>query len=205
MRKCVVCKHSRRSEIDVALTAGTPHRELADRFGLALATLSRHRAHLATATTGESSAASLQRAYAMLGLVPSSFELLWEDLEDVRWRSHPHDYPEAALIARAMIVNLRPAVREHERIRADEGEGNAAAHDVAAALADVVDVLRAEFNEAPVGRPRAAVAGALASAEALLRRVGGPPAYAGATRAQLEALAEHARQLRADFIAEQQS
>ena len=196
---CVVCKHPRRPEIDAALSSGMPHREIARRFALAVASIGRHRAHL-RAGGGEATAVALTRAFDALGREPSPLELLRADLEDIRWSSHPHDYRAVANLAHAAIAHLRPRVREYEReLRADVP---ADAHDVAADLSDLVDTLRSEVGEAPAGRPRAAVAGALASAEALLRRVGGAPAYTDpATVAELAALAEAERQLRAEFVA----
>jgi hypothetical protein len=46
-RPCTVCDHAERAEIDKALVRGTPYRNIAERFGLSVGALSRHKgAHL---------------------------------------------------------------------------------------------------------------------------------------------------------------
>jgi len=48
-RTCTVCRDPQREEIDKALVAGTPYRDIARRFRLSKAALSRHRRHVAEA------------------------------------------------------------------------------------------------------------------------------------------------------------
>lgn len=45
-RKCTICEHPQRSEIDAALAAGDPLRNIAKRFGTSTAALSRHKEHV---------------------------------------------------------------------------------------------------------------------------------------------------------------
>lgn len=42
-QRCTICSHDDRESIDEALVAGTAYRNLAERYGLSLAALSRHR------------------------------------------------------------------------------------------------------------------------------------------------------------------
>lgn len=42
-KRCTICSHKRRLEIDRALVGGTPYRELVKRYGVSLGSLSRHR------------------------------------------------------------------------------------------------------------------------------------------------------------------
>jgi transposase len=44
MRTCSVCRHERRKEINFQLVAGTPYRDIAERFGVTKSSLSRHAA-----------------------------------------------------------------------------------------------------------------------------------------------------------------
>jgi hypothetical protein len=47
VRLCSLCSSPRRAEIDGALLGGSTHRIIADRWGVSLAALSRHRPHIA--------------------------------------------------------------------------------------------------------------------------------------------------------------
>ena len=46
-RTCTLCCHSDRSAIDRELLAGTPYRNISERFGLSVAAITRHRPHIA--------------------------------------------------------------------------------------------------------------------------------------------------------------
>lgn len=45
-RTCAVCIHSRRSEINQALSRGEPYRQLSRSFGVHIGVLKRHRQHV---------------------------------------------------------------------------------------------------------------------------------------------------------------
>ena len=48
-RTCTVCAHESRADIDKALVAGTPYRDIALRFSLGVMAVQRHKAHVAQA------------------------------------------------------------------------------------------------------------------------------------------------------------
>lgn len=45
-RKCSICTHDKRDEIDLALTSSDSYRIIADRFGVSVTSLQRHKNHL---------------------------------------------------------------------------------------------------------------------------------------------------------------
>lgn len=46
-RKCSLCHHPRRDEIEDAIARGEPYKQLAERYGTSTATIARHRQHAA--------------------------------------------------------------------------------------------------------------------------------------------------------------
>jgi hypothetical protein len=56
---CKICGHGSRKEIDAGILAGTPYRQLAQAYGVSLASLSRHRNHVAEPSDGGGATDSL--------------------------------------------------------------------------------------------------------------------------------------------------
>ncbi len=69
-RRCTVCTHDLRDEVDRALVAGEPFRSIAARFGLSKTALIRHkRSHIPACLTLAHEAAEVCRADDLLGQV----------------------------------------------------------------------------------------------------------------------------------------
>lgn len=69
-RVCTVCTHPQRPAIDAALVAGTPFRNIAERFAVSVGALDRHkRGHLPAQLTKATAAAEVAHADDLLGQV----------------------------------------------------------------------------------------------------------------------------------------
>ncbi len=68
-RRCTVCTHPKRDEIDRALIAGEPYRDIARRYGLSKDALRRHREHIPKELARSREAEEVARADELLGQV----------------------------------------------------------------------------------------------------------------------------------------
>lgn len=69
-RRCTICDHPERTAIDRELVAGTPLRHIAERFGLSLASVARHKdGHLPRELTAAREAATAAEADDLLAQV----------------------------------------------------------------------------------------------------------------------------------------
>ena len=68
-RRCTVCTHPKRDEIDRALIAGEPYRDIARRYGLSKDALRRHREHIPRDLARSREAEEVARADELLGQV----------------------------------------------------------------------------------------------------------------------------------------
>lgn len=156
-RPCTVCIHTDRSEIDAALVAGTPYRELALRFALSVHALSRHRdRHIPPALSAASAAADVTRADDLLGQVTALRDRALALL----------DRAEGQDDVRAAVVALREARGCVELLAKVAGQLNEAPTINLVASPDWVRLRTVLLSAlAPFPDARAAAAAALLAAE----------------------------------------
>lgn len=76
MGKCTVCSHHDRAAIDGALVAGTPYRNIAERFSVSLAALARHREHISAAIAQREEAHALDVVKQLLAINGAMWAIL---------------------------------------------------------------------------------------------------------------------------------
>lgn len=113
-RTCTVCGHTKRNEIDQALLAGEPLRNIAERVSLSVASLFRHKAHLSETLKKSRAAAEVSRADSLL----DQLERLKEDARRIQQKA------EAAKDFRGALGGVRELTRLLELAARLSGELN---------------------------------------------------------------------------------
>jgi len=113
-RTCTVCGRTERSEIDQALLAGEPLRNIAERVSLSVTSLFRHKAHLSETLKKSHDAAEVSRADSLL----DQLERLKEDAQRIQKRA------EAAKDYRTALAGIRELTRLVELAARLSGELN---------------------------------------------------------------------------------
>ncbi len=116
-RTCTVCTHAKRDEIDAALVAQEPIRDIAGRTGTTKSALDRHRQHVAAGLVKAKEAKETARADSLLDAVRG----LAEDAHRIRRKAEEAEDLRTALDAIGkltkiveLLVKLRSDVREAE-------------------------------------------------------------------------------------------
>lgn len=116
-RTCTVCTHPKRDEIDAALIAQEPIRDIAGRTGTTKSALDRHRQHVAAGLVKAKEAKETARADSLLDAVRG----LAEDAHRIRRKAEKAEDLRTALDAIGkltkiveLLVKLRSDVREAE-------------------------------------------------------------------------------------------
>jgi hypothetical protein len=116
-RTCTVCTHAKRDEIDAALVAQEPIRDIAGRTGTTKSALDRHRQHVAAGLVKAKEAKETARADSLLDAVRG----LAEDAHRIRRKAEKAEDLRTALDAIGkltkiveLLVKLRSDVREAE-------------------------------------------------------------------------------------------
>jgi hypothetical protein len=113
-RTCAVCGRTERDEIDQALLAGEPLRNIAKRVSLSVASLFRHKAHLSETLKKSREAAEVSRADSLI----DQLERLKEDARRIQEKA------EAAKDFRGALAGVRELTRLVELAARLSGELN---------------------------------------------------------------------------------
>ncbi len=77
-RKCTICEHEQKDEINTALLEGKPYRYLAERYGTSATTLQRHKEHLPVKMVKAQEAQEAVQADSLLEQVKELQRKAWE-------------------------------------------------------------------------------------------------------------------------------
>lgn len=75
--KCTICHHKKRKDIDEAILSGSPIRIIADRYGVSLGAINRHRAHIPVALSEAKQAEDLARSDDLLEQLERALKIAW--------------------------------------------------------------------------------------------------------------------------------
>lgn len=119
-RKCTVCKHSRRSDIDRALLSGEPYRSIAKQYGTSVTSLHRHKAdHIPAALTQAQEAVEVTRAGDLLARV----EGLLNTTEEILANNLDRESPQSQQVALGAIREARGCIELLAKVRGQLQEG----------------------------------------------------------------------------------
>ena len=117
-RKCSVCSREDRPQIDAEISAGTPYRNISEKFGPSIAAISRHRAHITlrtdtrthTVTKGEPTDEDLEKLRRHLSRVK---EPTVEEIRALQALTTMHEYPVIRIDA--LFPTYRDAIESELR------------------------------------------------------------------------------------------